>query len=159
MCRRTFSAGVSIHAPHTGRDNTTQEAAEEAEVSIHAPHTGRDSHFYRTTPSFRRFNPRAPHGARPFAIAAAHPPMLFQSTRPTRGATVCHRSRASADAVSIHAPHTGRDQIGSLTRALHLFQSTRPTRGATAQMWTYKQLSGVSIHAPHTGRDSTACRS
>jgi len=56
---------VSIHAPHAGRDGAVARVEDVEIVSIHAPHAGRDAALTENTP-------------------AKH---VFQSTRPTRGAT------------------------------------------------------------------------
>ena len=57
------------------------------DISIHAPHTGRDG----------------------LSLESSTLRLVFQSTRPIRGAT----NRKGGDTVnlgiSIHAPHTGRD--------------------------------------------------
>ena len=37
------AAGVSIHAPHAGRDSGSGDALVAMAVSIHAPHAGRDT--------------------------------------------------------------------------------------------------------------------
>ena len=101
-------------------------------VSIHAPHAGRDRRVLRGSSRQRRFNPRAPCGAR----LNLHLPRCFackfQSTRPMRGATVRVRDCRLLDGVSIHAPHAGRDvaTLGEIIRQ-----------------------GRVSIHAPHAGRD------
>ena len=42
-------------------------------------------------------------------VAAGDPVAAFQSTRPTRGATLCSLCRHFRVDVSIHAPHEGRD--------------------------------------------------
>ena len=58
--------------------------------------------------------------------------MLFQSTRPMRGATPV--------------------LLGGLRDVE--FQSTRPVRGATRRpAWIWKKSDFISIHAPHAGRD------
>ena len=62
--------------------------------------------------------------------------ILFQSTRPVRGAT--HRRSGIF--------------IG------HLFQSTRPVRGATQLRELCGDLLLISIHAPRAGRDQTTWR-
>ncbi len=101
----------------------------------------------------------------------------FQSTLPTRGATLpsCEISRAwrvsihaphtgsdfageisdhCIHPVSIHAPHTGSDSVNSRDSAsADSFQSTLPTRGATGYPDILSPLGSVSIHAPHTGSD------
>ena len=102
---------ISIHAPHTGRD-VLQSGLTccTCSISIHAPHTGRDA-----------------------AIPCTPPPgVLFQSTRPIRGATALLQSRRATVVISIHAPHTGRD--------------LRVVGNWFSVLW-------ISIHAPHTGRD------
>ena len=87
---------------------------------------------------YARFNPRAPHGARP--CGRRHPP--------------------GRCAVSIHAPRTGRD--GEQWRDKETgaqFQSTRPARGATRPGGgDGRRHRGVSIHAPRTGRDANRTR-
>ena len=79
-------------------------------ISIHAPHTGGD--FRR---EYETVNDE-----------------IFQSTPPTRGATLATFHSRIVFTISIHAPHTGgdltTDSIGSTPAA---FQSTPPTRGAT----------------------------
>ena len=102
---------ISIHAPHTGRDHSQPSFGYRIQISIHAPHTGRDG---APVPGFLQA-------------------LLFQSTRPIRGATMQRKSHLSgpsyfnprapygarpdnvrpfvvAHMISIHAPHTGRDR-------------------------------------------------
>ena len=122
---------VSIHAPHAGRDGDVELRAEELDVSIHAPHAGRDfqagDRYIKITVSIH-----APHAGRDFvmhtprvtirvSIHAPHagrdmryshllsPWMMFQSTRPMRGATTQEETQDARKLVSIHAPHAGRD--------------------------------------------------
>ena len=146
-------------------------------ISIHAPHAGRDATPPSPGRSGTHFNPRAPCGARLGRLARAryalaisiHAPhagrdvgsakvrshiYLFQSTRPIRGATPLVHGVSGQRQISIHAPHTGRDgwtrcsltiwahfnprapygarlcTFSFLSRAC-IFQSTRPMRGAT----------------------------
>ena len=56
-------------------------------VSIHAPHAGRDSREQRRIGRSLSFNPRAPCGARPARTIEDWVESEFQSTRPMRGAT------------------------------------------------------------------------
>ena len=77
------------------------------------------------------FNPRAPCGARPIPTRHEINGLLFQSTRPMRGATQSHVFIFPYIMVSIHAPHAGRDVIDGIAA----------------------DMRGVSIHAPHAGRD------
>ena len=78
---------VSIHAPHAGRDVVLLKYDCIRQVSIHAPHAGRDLISTCPAASPASFNPRAPCGARPSACVIVVSLMVFQSTRPMRGAT------------------------------------------------------------------------
>ena len=123
-------------------------------VSIHAPRAGRDAPIFDNENGEVSFNPRAPCGARQMRFCALSIPIVFQSTRPVRGATTSHPMRRQRSSVSIHAPRAGRDvrsrsvsanswsfnprapcgarQIAwNIFRAICTFQSTRPVRGAT----------------------------
>ncbi len=119
------------------------------------------SRFQSTRPrpcrsSMRCFNPRAPCRARHVEEMGAAVDMVFQSTRPMRGATRPTAPRQSPRRVSIHAPHAGRDwaEVGDIV-GFGKFQSTRPMRGATAgRSPLATPRCGVSIHAPHAGRDA-----
>ena len=83
-----FNHMISIHAPHTGRDQSQDYWHPGKDISIHAPHTGRDLKVGGNIISR----------------------ILFQSTRPIRGATFVPESvYIRPDTISIHAPHTGRD--------------------------------------------------
>ena len=173
-----FGDSVSIHAPLAGRDNRLQgDELRSVLVSIHAPLAGRDGRDEQLSQPLRRFNPRAPRGARrgrkttgckactsfnPRAPRGArrhcHGSSLagpgFQSTRPSRGATVRAEAERRKKPVSIHAPLAGRDESGyhmfgaytgfnpraprgarprppRLSCRGNWFQSTRPSRGAT----------------------------
>ena len=59
------AGGISIHAPHTGRDKNDRQGYGNSGISIHAPHTGRDASTGSTSSLTPYFNPRAPYGARP----------------------------------------------------------------------------------------------
>ena len=107
------------------------------------------------------------------------PEVVFQSTRPRRGATKNKRSNEPYSPVSIHAPPKGRDwQAGPPYVSRTRFQSTRPRRGATygvnsdtdkGPCFNPRAPEGarpcrlsdtarqylVSIHAPPKGRDLT----
>ena len=147
-------------------------------ISIHAPLAGRDVHRPYLRPAARDFNPRAPRGARPFQVSPAYRSPEFQSTRPSRGATVekepalfklsiFQSTRPSRGAtsyilahletvpISIHAPLAGRDPLhGAVDQhRRNKFQSTRPSRGATAWAVDIVGESRISIHAPLAGRD------
>ena len=104
-----FPAGISIHAPRTGSDLHSTRTPPRRDISIHAPRTGSDRTPPRRDERGGDFNPRSPHGERPFALQTArflcnfNPrsphgerrpprpalaiPTKFQSTLPARGAT------------------------------------------------------------------------
>ncbi len=125
-----------------------------SDVSIHAPRAGRDTGGRSWLHRRMCFNPRAPCGARRGTTVSAVLALLFQSTRPVRGATQEQAERSVQGRVSIHAPRAGRDR-GNLESVLTVteFQSTRPVRGATAVYALSSCRIRVSIHAPRAGRD------
>ena len=124
-------------------------------ISIHAPHAGRDlldnPYLFHIQADF---NPRAPCGARPAAVATPISTKIFQSTRPMRGATAPYAGVLRSLRISIHAPHAGRDVAilegcGSSEISIHAPHAGRDCR--TGAAWGSTQ---ISIHAPHAGRDS-----
>ena len=66
------------------------------------------------------FNPRAPCGARRRPPGIMGCAILFQPTRPLRGATIDKREKEQAAQISTHAPLAGRDF------ALRLLVNTKP---------------------------------
>ena len=79
---------------------------------------------------------------------------LFQSTRPSRGATIAAEAQTGRLHISIHAPLAGRDPVfANIGEQAIKFQSTRPSRGATADFDFCKTGMVISIHAPLAGRD------
>ena len=135
---RRVIIGVSIHAPPKGRD--LQDAPDRPlreRVSIHAPPKGRDRRRRRYCQCRSCFNPRAPEGARRLWPLDDNGHILFQSTRPRRGATVPPPLVCGGLQVSIHAPPKGRDsRLGFDFVGNIVFQSTRPRRGATDDLWS-----------------------
>ena len=101
---------ISIHAPRAGRDHLEGNRPEGWTISIHAPRAGRD----KLTGLVQGSN------------------IIFQSTRPVRGATPIFPRCGVDRLISIHAPRAGRDAMfGNMQTESTLFQSTRPVRGAT----------------------------
>ena len=101
---------ISIHAPRAGRDHLEGNRPEGWTISIHAPRAGRD----KLTGLVQGSN------------------IIFQSTRPVRGATAVALLPFEPLSISIHAPRAGRDAMfGNMQTESTLFQSTRPVRGAT----------------------------
>ena len=125
---------ISIHAPHAGRDRSGTRSREGQDISIHAPHAGRDYPGGPVASPAANFNPRAPRGARLYLFNGIPSELVFQSTRPTRGATLVILDALDEYCISIHAPHAGRDGRRTGNGCRH---------------------AGISIHAPHAGRDPT----
>ena len=109
----------------------------EIESSIHAPREGRDSAL-----PFRAYALVIFQSTRPARGATAKRDRLprhadrFQSTRPARGATIdAIRAASLPYIISIHAPREGRDILwGTKLTSTTTFQSTRPARGATRRL-------------------------
>ena len=124
-------------------------------VSIHAPHAGRDSLRRWMRLSAKRFNPRAPCGARLRFFLPTPAPMQFQSTRPVWGATGCQREFDVRVTVSIHAPRVGRDRCRSCNNGRSRVSIHAPRVGRDMQAIAAGRFAdAVSIHAPRVGRDS-----
>ena len=85
--------------------------------------------------------------------------VIFQSTRPARGATHIFDGDLVFIKISIHAPREGRDEIiGRSPAALKIFQSTRPARGAThADLPSSTIARNFNPRAPRGARPSFAC--
>ena len=90
VCDRRLCVVISIHAPHAGRDAGDKYITGSNCISIHAPLAGCDvEHIQHTVWFSPYFNPRAPCGARHKSVVIVNSAMIFQSTRPVRGATSC----------------------------------------------------------------------
>ena len=124
---------ISIHAPRAGRDCLRlRQERQGRHFNPRAPCGARPPGITTGGSAWQNFNPRAPCGARPNGAYAFIEPILFQSTRPVRGATP--------------------DRVA--TAAKGAFQSTRPVRGATNHRIQDLEHENISIHAPRAGRDS-----
>ena len=79
------------------------------------------------------FNPRSPRGERLSGRISPSPHSRFQSTLPSRGATIAFVLQPGRELhISIHAPLAGSDCTRRELYILSpLFQSTLPSRGAT----------------------------
>src|SRR4051812_3977433 len=81
--------GVSIHAAHAGGDPELRGEPRPADsVSIHAAHAGGDGSYGSSGGSALGFNPRRPRGRRRSSNPVVQVMYWFQSTPPTRAATV-----------------------------------------------------------------------
>ena len=81
--------------------------------------------------------------------------MIFQPTRPLRGATALVVTDAGDVPISTHAPLAGRDpRYAARIAGSAKFQPTRPLRGATSLAPILTDTFEISTHAPLAGRDS-----
>ena len=142
-------------APYGARQRDQTAKPRRIAISIHAPHTGRDQFFFLYLyANLVNFNPRAPYGARRsfhltrkdcrISIHAPHTgrdPRKYAAQRrvsisihaPHTGRDCTSSSTVKSLSISIHAPHTGRDMRRFFLILTRLsFQSTRPIRGATS---------------------------
>ena len=149
-------------------------------ISIHAPHTGRDINLQIGIDNPKHFNPRAPYGARPSQAPMRHTPELFQSTRPIRGATLTVQPRYWASSYfNPRAPYGARPSLPPVPAyPTPHFNPRAPygaRRGSFRRLWRKpcyfnprapygarpsfpssamsQSAISISIHAPHTGRD------
>ena len=124
-------------------------------ISIHAPRTGSDNQAAGIAPQNGDFNPRSPHGERPFLCVSDKSQNLISIHAPRTGSDRTYEVKPELDHyISIHAPRTGSDLIAGVPCAdfeisIHAprtgsdrghlrvhrnaggFQSTLPARGAT----------------------------
>ena len=128
------------------------------------------------------FNPRSPHGERPFDSSETTFFRLISIHAPRMGSDLPRRRQNAYGYISIHAPRMGSDDFREQPAATwHRFQSTLPAWGATCQYlgrnfigiefqstlpaWgaTSADRAGrieenISIHAPRMGSDRQARR-
>ena len=79
---------------------------------------------------------------------------LFQSTRPSRGATLDVGLSLCLRGISIHAPLAGRDALDRpADRQIISISIHAPLAGRDLTTGGQTQLTNISIHAPLAGRD------
>ena len=99
--------------PSRGATGGSAEGRPKGDISIHAPLAGGDRSWNGSPTSSANFNPRPPRGGRQAVRTILGVGVLFQSTPPSRGAT-----------------------LGPLSEVFsYRFQSTPPSRGATWCGW------------------------
>ena len=123
-------------------------------ISIHAPHTGRDQRHRAADTAFTDFNPRAPYGARRARCLPASSTLDFNPRAPYGARRRPPYWQLPRPGISIHAPHTGRDEISTaVSEAITEFQSTRPIRGATTPQQRHLSCWGYfNPRAPYGAR-------
>ena len=94
---RFLSCVFQSTRPMRGATRKSRDNLLTGDISIHAPHAGRDYCAEHQPKPKEHFNPRAPCGARLSCSRPLARPLLFQSTRPMRGATTRGMSAFSTD--------------------------------------------------------------
>ena len=79
--------------------------------------------------------------------------MLFQSTRPVRGATAGVLQVPHIELISIHAPRAGRDLVTHPDGLVALISIHAPRAGRDDKLLVDLFHESISIHAPRAGRD------
>ena len=124
-------------------------------ISIHAPHAGRDWVNPETMEESMVFQSTRPmRGATSWLAEPWEDTKLFQSTRPMRGATSQENHDGNHSGISIHAPHAGRDLDVTASKPKHQdFNPRAPCGARPADIDVTEGGLDISIHAPHAGRD------
>ena len=147
--------GISIHAPHAGRDLAVPTVINYA-VLFQSTRPMRGATVQEASPPCRGrdFNPRAPCGARLSPSLSTGYCTDFNPRAPCGARLNIRQIQRVELGISIHAPHAGRDLHATPPEISHaIFQSTRPMRGATRRGDVRREQRVISIHAPHAGRD------
>ena len=174
---------ISTHAPRTGSDLFRALRRAHIVISTHAPRTGSDETPPERGAAGTHFNPRSPHGERPYILhlLLIHPNISTHAPR-TGSDAQRHIQIGVHNLISTHAPRTGSDGLSRRPgfRASGKFQPTLPARGATCPengRQTMKQnfnprsphgerpaarrsgcmCRAISTHAPRTGSDAFPC--
>ena len=100
---------ISIHAPRTGSDKASINSRLSDLISIHAPRTGSDADIHVLHPFLIYFNPRSPHGERPFRLYFRGNRLGISIHAPRTGSDWRFAHVVNSDNISIHAPRTGSD--------------------------------------------------
>ena len=151
VCKLTYN--FNPRAPRGARLASQLSAAAVTRISIHAPREGRDRSPLSRSFQPTYFNPRAPRGARLARAGQSVVPVVFQSTRPARGATKVNIMLSVAQDISIHAPREGRDCQIRLFRSLRAISIHAPREGRDFTVQARFMFPLISIHAPREGRD------
>ena len=123
-------------------------------ISIHAPREGRDPNPLRPQPKRKNFNPRAPRGARLYRLRILEGDLIFQSTRPARGATVfIFLFILFLYYFNPRAPRGARQKQRQPDQHGNEFQSTRPARGATGS--NYQRETEAEFQSTRPARGAT----
>ena len=121
-------------APCGARLAFAAEDGEDDGISIHAPHAGRDGAGLEIPPEVMNFNPRAPCGARRGQLGRQVGAIAISIHAPHAGRDIETEFNQSTREISIHAPHAGRD--ASARRAGASATNFNPRAPCGARLWT-----------------------
>ena len=127
------SNAISIHAPRTGSDSTWGRGPSDStsfQSTLPARGATQSALFSRRILS--NFNPRSPHGERPFSTKYERPNNDFNPRSPHGERPLSDSSWACAGDFNPRSPHGERPDWKKLCAKEAVFQSTLPARGATA---------------------------
>ena len=100
---------ISIHAPRMGSDMDSKRHCPASEISIHAPRMGSDRDLYLLSKHWRYFNPRSPHGERPYSASDTVWAYIISIHAPRMGSDLSVSFHILTFLISIHAPRMGSD--------------------------------------------------
>ena len=122
---------ISIHAPRMGSDmSKCLHRASSVSFQSTLPHGERSDIAIKAVDNMD-FNPRSPHGERPFKRPIIIPCSTFQSTPPAWGATTPSIYRSTGSSFQSTPPAWGATYSYALSEDMARFQSTPPAWGAT----------------------------
>ena len=101
---------ISIHAPRMGSDLSVHVLQIAFSISIHAPRMGSDILRVWTFGTSRNFNPRSPHGERPFPDDFLFFVWCISIHAPRMGSDSLSCYHSLSLSISIHAPRMGSDR-------------------------------------------------
>ena len=167
---------VSIHVPLAEHDSAINSLNDALDVSIHVPLAEHDACRQARRQAQRRFNSRAPRGARPeqdchragdeefqFTCPSRSTTrsflcpdslsFLFQFTCPSRSTTTLTRSLCADGGVSIHVPLAEHDQSVVVNEDTLTSFNSRAPRGARRELQTFSvHVPGFNSRAPRGAR-------
>ena len=120
---------ISIHAPLTGGDDNRLRLAVILIISIHAPLTGGDIRILLCDIPQSEFQSTPPSREATMRALSLSSTQIFQSTPPSREATPRALHQARRISISIHAPLTGGDPSGYFTGYKWKYFNPRPPHG------------------------------
>ena len=150
-----LTAGASFQSTRPSRGETVQvdDFTIAYDISIHSPLAGRDRPACDGDRDGCYFNPLAPRGARPAALAGVLSLLIFQSTRPSRGETLIEHDTLLAEYISIHSPLAGRDNRREPYEIQPDISIHSPLAGRDETLVNRFVVVLISIHSPLAGRD------